>query len=667
MGSKSSPNLKEEIKIKTKRVNSTFLILVFLSLLYSSAVSNNVSAVPIADIIFKTNSGGIRPDYGTYIANYLDDININVTIVIEEWSVFVGTLLVTHDFDLAYVGLSQKSTKPDLSSIFRESGSLNAAGIEQTIPYCDLNEDMLTEGTTIMNFNERQTHYYQWQQLLMDRIIPVLPFFCYRIYTTNWATLDGFDLNWGVVDSLPYMEYSGLHSGQVSTDEFIVSDSMWVELNPLFSDDTTSGFLISLTSESLLQMSPSGEVVNTGLIENWAQDDSNPNLFNFTLRDNIFWNPSFNVTARTSSSSSLLTETSPGVWEVTDPGILMTGLKAGETSNGATQQVTAKDAVFTLLAWGNPIVSEDTSRHDWIDMIWVDSVDSLTFWIQIDGDPDTPELELYADFWETLTIELLPEFFLNSSDSTITYTDGHVKTWGLYSGIENTPQWRTFSESVFGCGKYMLDYYVKNSNTVLEKSPFWMEIGCIDGTTQDLDISNVIVRVIPDDNAALEEYEAGKLDLLDITNNVTARVAHQADPNFEVQSILGNSLGYMYFNLQRPFLGDTDNYIYLTEPGKEIYTKACAIRKAICYAIDRDEMNTILHDGENLVSDSVINPKNSFWYYNEIIKYERNLTLAQEWLDAAYNIVIMEYKEIALLILSAISISVIFIHQRKKK
>ena len=95
--------------MKSNRINSIFLVFVFLSVFYCSAISNDVTAEPLADLIIKTNGGGIRPDYITYVANYLNNLNINVTVVIEEWVVFVGSLLITYDFDMFEFNLLLKN------------------------------------------------------------------------------------------------------------------------------------------------------------------------------------------------------------------------------------------------------------------------------------------------------------------------------------------------------------------------------------------------------------------------------------------------------------------------------------------------------------------------------------------------------------------------------
>jgi ABC-type transport system substrate-binding protein len=95
------------------------------------------------------------------------------------------------------------------------------------------------------------------------------------------------------------------------------------------------------------------------------------------------------------------------------------------------------------------------------------------------------------------------------------------------------------------------------------------------------------------------------------------------------------SFSYLGFNSRRPFLGLVNHFRWLDSPGKEEYTIATAIRKAICYTIDRKEMNKELHNNEYEIVHSIFSPSYSLWYHNEIMKYQRNPEIADEWLEAA--------------------------------
>jgi len=613
---------------KWTKIFTIILITNFISITFSPNLVRVDGAQTLAYLVFKTEGGGVRPDYGLYIAQYLRALGIEIEVKLEEWSIFIGTLLITHDYDLGIVGLSGGGFSPDMRDLYTEDGDLNMFLLGQDLPYGNQSEQMQNLAVTITDLEERQQLYYDWEQLMMDRIVPMLPLFSPNSYCGTWSNTLGFDSRWGIVESLPYMYYDGYHDGQVSLNELNLADANWRELNPLFTDDSSSEFIWQLMSEKLLHYSPEFQPLNTGIIQSWSKIDDFH--YKFTVRNNVYWNPSYNTTLRTANSIPLS--------EIEDEE-LMLGLKNSEFSNGTNQKVTAKDVVFTLLSWGNDRVSENTVFYEWISDCYVDPINPQVFHILIDGNPDTPQRENYVDFWCRLSIELLPEFFLNSSSIETSYTAGGAECTGLYNGIQNTPQWIAFSTSAFGCGKYMLDYAVDNSVTALRASPYWYGIGAIDGTPQDLDIQTINIRVIPDISAELAEFKAGKLDWTRLSCFPAERKIMQHDSRFTVYKTLSNSFTFMFFNLRRPFIGGAWNFEFLENKDKKVYTKGAAIRKAICYAINRDEMNQVLHDGEYTVANSVIYPFNSFYYYDDIIKYDFNLELAQEWLRIALGLI----------------------------
>jgi ABC-type transport system substrate-binding protein len=601
----------------------TCILLLIISMQTCSSQNIYTNGI-LAELVLKTNGGGVRPDYGLFIAEYLRDIGIDVHVKVEEWIVFIGCLLQTHDYDMGIVGLSGGGATPDMYDIYGVDGSLNLFGITKEIPYGNVSENMMIEGSTIMDLETRQQHYYDWQNLMMDKIVPMLPLFAPQSYVGTWSNLRGYDANWGLINSLPRMSYKGLHEGQESIDEFRFADANWRDLNPLLTDcGPEGGYIWNTLNERIILFSSDLAPVKTGLVRDWEQ--INDFHFKFYMRDNVLWNPSYNITGRDENSIPLN--------EIPESQ-LMKGLKDNEYSDGANQKVTAKDAVFTLLLWCNSITSESSSYHSWIQNIYVDPENPLAFHIHIDKNPKTPEIEYYPDFWQRLNWIIYPEFFLNSSDPTVSYSSGGVQCTGFYSGILDTDPWIYFSTSAFGCGKYMLDYFIKNEKTVLRASPFWMGVDPVDGTHQELDIKTINVRVIPDISAELAEFKAGKLDWTGLRAFPSIRKQMQADPRFDVQSTLTASFTFLFFNLQRPFLGGAYNYEYLTAPDKEEYTKGMAVRKAICYAVDREEINEIIHNGEYIIAHSVIYPYTGYFYYDDIIKYNYDLDVAKDWISS---------------------------------
>ncbi|MBY9002124.1 MAG: hypothetical protein KGD64_14485, partial [Candidatus Heimdallarchaeota archaeon] len=82
-------------------------------------------------------------------------------------------------------------------------------------------------------------------------------------------------------------------------------------------------------------------------------------------------------------------------------------------------------------------------------------------------------------------------------------------------------------------------------------------------------------------------------------------------------------------------IGGSDNQVWVNGTEFGNYTKACAVRKAMCYAIDRDEMNQVFHDGEYLVFDRPM-PVFGFTHYDVFpIQYDCDLDLAWKWMEIA--------------------------------
>ncbi len=598
------------------------IILILIISFQISFTQEADAADAIANLVLKTNGGGVRPDYALFIVDYLRVIGIEVEIKVEEWSVFLGALTLTHDYDMGIVSISGGGDSPDMRSLYTEEGQMNIFGLDKAIPYGNQSEIMQATGVTITDLPARQQHYYDWQQLMMDKIIPMLPLYAQRMYVATWANTRGYEGRWGIDESLPYMEYDGYHEGQTSLSEFNIPGNNWGDLFPLFINDETEEIIWDFVSEPVIQYSPDLVPLTTGIIYNWVEVEEFH--YKFYLRDNVYWNPSYNIAERDEGSNQLSTVPVEQ---------LMKGLKSNETSDGYNKQVSAKDAVFTLLIWANNLLNEESQSYEWLSDLYVDPLDPLAFHLHIDGNPATPQNEHYVDFLLRMNVGFLPEFFLNSSRSDITYTDGGVECRGLYPEIVETPQWSNYSDSAFGCGKYMLDYSIKDSITILRRNPNWFGIGSIDGNFQDLDFDTINVHVIPNEIDQFNEFVEGKLDWCSL-EKVRKWYYNPWDPIFNIQTFITDSMSFLFFNLQRPFIGGADNFIYLDYIGKETYTVGIAVRKAICYAINRDEMNQELHDGEYLVAHSVLYPFTAYYYYNDIIKYNYDLRTAFEWLGA---------------------------------
>ncbi|NPD89898.1 MAG: hypothetical protein HGN29_14385, partial [Asgard group archaeon] len=289
-----------------------FLVLLNASIIYAAEIPPEE---PFFTLTLVANPLYESAEYALLVADYLKDINIIVDI---QYSTEIPPLR-NSNWDLLFGEFPWKSEKEDMRSMFTEDGALNIFGLNTEIPYGNESEQLQNLAISTSDPDEGFNALDDWCKLLMDKILPFLPCFGPRMYNAIWSNIEEYDMRWGLAESSPYMNYNGYHEMQESLDEFNFADSMFQDLNPLSSDDDASDFIISLITEPLLIWSPDNAPLKFGLIVDWEQiaDDH----FKFYMRDNIFWNPSYNITLNHDDSMPI--ESSP----------FMYGLK-GEHSNG---------------------------------------------------------------------------------------------------------------------------------------------------------------------------------------------------------------------------------------------------------------------------------------------------------------------------------------------
>ncbi|MHA2255758.1 MAG: hypothetical protein ACXAAM_06790, partial [Candidatus Heimdallarchaeaceae archaeon] len=149
-------------------------------------------------------------DYGVFISKYLKDINVDSKIKVMNYDVNKPNSYpkINTIWDLAVCSFKGGGKKPDMRDLFTEKGYQNIFNLNSDIPYQNESENMQNEAVTISDLDERQQRYYDWQQLVMTKIVPVLPLFSPRLYTALWSNTLDYDMRWGISDSLPYMSFS---------------------------------------------------------------------------------------------------------------------------------------------------------------------------------------------------------------------------------------------------------------------------------------------------------------------------------------------------------------------------------------------------------------------------------------------------------------------------
>ncbi len=578
---------------KLKQFIGVSIIILFASSSCFQFVTESEAAEPYFTLVFKTSGGGVRPDYGNLLKQQLARIGINLEVINLDWPTFVGELIAYHDYDIVYIALTGGGADPDFTGVYNENGSLNLFGYDTSMDYNEtlgtgLNEWYMKEGTKILppNSQERVEHYWAWQQHLMDTLLPCLPTFAPKIYNANWANLHGYNISDGILQSWGKMSWDGSHQGQENTSEIVISDVAWSDLNPMFQDDTSSTFISSALMDTLVAYD-SDMTVWPNLATNWSLITDTQVRVN--LREGIKWQQDFD-------------------------------------GNFTNEYFDAEDVYFTFA------ISE---LYNWDSNQWLDNmeiVDEFTIDFFIDGDDDEPGAQPSTLYLESFDRKILPEHYLNQTQLSD----------GVNPDITH-PSWNTFATKAFGTGLFSLTHFEQGEETILTVNPECWRLNAsitndpnLDWENRFGDFSDVItqlrIRIIPNQQIALSEFEAGKTDIEGITQFPDEREEMIASSDFNVQNDTSFYLGFFGYNMRpvREHIGDPN-----PAPNDPSISIGLAIRKAISYAANVVEMNNIIHGGEYTITYHPIYMKLGIWCNPNIIKYEHNLVLATEYMAIA--------------------------------
>jgi len=582
--------------VRRKSITAFNCILVFVILCSPllTTIPSQTKAVDSYFTIVLKCGGGVLPDYGTMLKQQLALIGINMDVIVMPWSELVAELLFYHNYDITYVGFLGGGTDPDFTGVYNENGSLNLFGYDVSMDYdpalgTGKNEWYMSQGALMMPpFSEaRIQHYWDWQQHLMDNLCPMLPMFAASEYMAHWDNLHGYNLSKGILQSWGKMSWDGSHTGQNDTSELVIADMEWSNINPLFYEDTASRYISSLCMDPLIWYD-NDMTVWPHLAKNYTYVNDTTILIE--IRDDIYWQDQDAFT---------------------------------------NEPFDVDDVYFSIYARKH--LSDDQDQYTWIEDMRKVSDNQL--YIYVDGNETTPEKEPYAPSLGYLNDLILPEHYLNQTQ--------------LGDGI--TPDvshssWNNFSTNCFGTGLFEITDIVTDIETTLTVKPesWWLNTTVINDSLLDWEnrfgdftggLTQHRIRIIPDLQTAMAEFEAGKIDLVKIIQGYDDElIQYEEDTTKEVQSIPSFHLGFMGFNMREERLHLGDRRPCPTDPS---ISRGLAIRKAICYAADRQEINNVLHSGRYNVIHWPIYQRMGIWCNPNIIRYDFDLVMAKHYMALA--------------------------------
>ncbi|MHA1186257.1 MAG: ABC transporter substrate-binding protein [Candidatus Heimdallarchaeota archaeon] len=482
---------------------------------------------------------------------------------------------------------------PDYTGVYNENGSLNVMGYRTEM---DWDNDLGTgKNEWYMKYgrhmyppysNERIQHYWNWEQYLMDDLLICQPLFVEKEYQAHWTNLEGYNISKGLIQSWGNMNWDGSHSGQASSNEFVVNDYSFCGYSPNSLVDCPTPDVPDYIFDPLI----------------WYDGDAsaNPHLAeNFTYLDN----KTIEITCR------------QGIKWASDP-----------DGNFTDEYFDAEDVYFTYA-----IQTELRNRYD---VSWIESlelIDKYTLRIHIDEDYLVDERKFNPDYFSTFGEFIMPEHYLNQTQ----LGDGVTPDMSHLS-------WEIFQDNPFGTGLFEISSIdVDIGMTLTERADCWWlntsitndpaldwenRFGDFSGDINQIRIRNLYIREI-----ILEEFSAGQLSIIDIYGDEVKLADNTYHPDFDMQDRLDWGFTMFTYNCRpQSATGNKDPC-----PNDPSITKGLALRKAISYCMDRQEINEVLYGGYMHITDYPIAERLSIWCNPKIQRYDRNLEFAQEYMYKA--------------------------------
>ncbi|MHA1346849.1 MAG: ABC transporter substrate-binding protein, partial [Candidatus Heimdallarchaeaceae archaeon] len=557
-------------------------------------------------------------EYAKSIAQDMREIGIDVTELPLEYAVFLENIFRDKDFDLALIEL-EGTTAPHLEYLFKQGASLNIFKFNDTFDE-GYTTDLLNNISKATDFYERKNLFYSVQTHLMTDILPMVPLFTPVRTFVYWDNLRYFNPSFGLADSLPYLQFSGLHESQTSVDELNIGLlGKWIDFNPLTVVEHGEKFVLSLIMDKLTTLDEKGNPTPYGLIDEW--DYVNSTFLKLHVRSDAMWQNDYE-----------------GLYE--------------------NEPFTAEDVIFTLDLMIDQNANLNYEKLKWIDSYEIDTINDNYVNVYIDSDSSTAEKEPYAFALEDLSAYPYPEHYLNVS-ATI-------------AQIIESSRWEKFGEFPFGTGKYVYSTTESNPNIALtfDKHANWYNVGAIDGSSLSVDFDTIEVQKVPDVLSMTYEMKEGSLDIADFGKDPVVEDSFTPLGTFRTDFQLENSIVFLAFNLENQYFGGANNFVPTTD---EDTSKALATRKAIATIIDKTKINSQFHNSKFNISDTPLSTYYKDYYYPNVPKYERSIDQAIEFLElAGYNFTALGDQAPSNFIsagfgLTVASVFVTIISRRKKK
>ena len=581
-----------------KKITMFFCLLLISSFVIYTPKTKSIEPFFTLFVLALNTNSDYHLDYFNLLRQQLIRIGIDLEIIlIGCWGEYILQLVIYHNFDICFFPMLPSTTGLDYSCLYSENGGLNIFGYDTGMDWEESlgtgrNEWYLQQGKELFppNSQERIEHYWAWQQHLMTNLCFIYPLFSEKEYVAYYSNLEGYKLSNSLYQIWGKMFWVGTHRGQKDVTELVqYGGAVTPSLDYFFMTDAGKNNVFSALLDPII----------------WIDDDQ------------TIW-PHLAESVTFINKTTIEIKTREGIKWATDP-----------DGNFTDEYFDARDIYFTLYCW--KYLSLDARRWRWLSKM--ELLDSKTIRLYIDANPLTITKEPEPEIFYKLNTYILPEHYLNQSQ----LEDG--KTPDM-----NHLAWDHYKTHPFGTGLFSLTNFKKNAEIELTVRPscWWLN----QSITVDPNLAwekrfgtfvNPIRKLrllyYPNQYLALEKFEKGQLDLINI-NSFPEKVREYDDESIiAVQAKPKKQFSYFGLNVreERPELGNRLKSAY--DP---TISRGLAYRKAIFYAIDKTEMNYVIH--QNML-ESVYWPipkTMGIWCNPDIIRYEKaQITKAGEYMHLA--------------------------------
>ncbi len=589
------------------------IFLVLMIIVSSTIISKNTTKTKSIDPFFTLFAKCGSPegmDVLFLVKQQIARIGINLDIIRLDWPSFVAELIAFRDFDLIYIDYWETPDPfynipypGDIYDCIEDFyGTLGIFGYFYGMDYDEeleagLCETMQSVGgsTSPPNSQERIDRSWEWQHYVMDEILPFLPMFANKTFVSFWDQLEYFDYTKNIVQQWGKMYWEHTHTGQENTSEVVVADKAWENLNPLIETDSSDEtheadeFITNAVLDSLFWID-SDKRVWPHLVASW--EHLSDTHFRMNLREGIKWQ---------NDSENLFID----------------------------EYFDSEDAYFTLYC-----MKELNNDYGWMKNIT--KVDDYTIDIVIDTDHSTYGEQYYnLNYFEELSVPILPEHYLNQTQLVDGKTPDTVHE-----------SWSKFGESCFGTGLFEItdfkpgietklnlftDSWFLDSTVTSDPNLNWLDrFGDFSGGLTQLRIRQFLDEVTEE-----LEFESGKIDLFkfpSLQERCERRDEFLCNVDIGIQSKFTDSMSILGYNMRevRPTIGSLDDV-----PDDIGKATGLTIRKAISYAINRIEIQSLIFGQDKEIVTGPLHPSMGYWRNPESIKYCYNLDAAKRFMYIA--------------------------------